>query len=249
MSNLKGKVAVVTGASKGIGAAIAKDLAAAGAAVVVNYASSKEGADRVVTEITSKGGKAVAIKGDVAKSADVVTLFAETKKAFGPLDILVNNAGVYRFEPLEAVTEEEFHRQFNINVLGLILATREAAKHFGPEGGSVINISSVASVSAPAYSVVYSATKGAVDAVTKVLAKELGPRKIRVNAINPGVVETEGTQSSQIIGSDFEKQIVAQTPLGRFGQPTDIAPIAVFLASPASGWLTGEILVAAGGYK
>jgi 3-oxoacyl-[acyl-carrier protein] reductase len=232
MSDLKGKVAVVTGAS-----------------VVVNYSSSKEGADGVVAEITGKGGKAVAVQGDVSKVADVQRLFKETKKAFGPVDVLVNNAGIYKFEPLEAVVEAEFHREFNTNVLGLILATQEAVKHFGPEGGSVINIGSVASVKTPPMSVVYSATKGAVDAVTRVLAKELGPKKIRVNSINPGGVETEGTHSGGIVGSDFQKQMVAETPLGRFGQPEDIAPIAVFLASSASGWLTGETILASGGLR
>jgi 3-oxoacyl-[acyl-carrier protein] reductase len=249
MGELKSKVAIVTGASKGIGAGIAKGLAAAGAAVVVNYASSKEGAERVVAEITSNGGKAIAVQGDVAKTADVERLFKETKKAFGSLDVLVNNAGVYQFAPLEAVEEEEFHREFNTNVLGLILATREAVKHFGPEGGSVINVGSVASSVTPPNSVVYTATKGAVDAVTRVLAKELGPKKIRVNSINPGGVETEGTHTGGIVGSDFEKQMIAQTPLGRFGQPEDIAPVAVFLASPASGWLTGEVLHASGGLR
>ncbi|HZI59051.1 MAG TPA: glucose 1-dehydrogenase [Verrucomicrobiae bacterium] len=249
MSNLTGKVAVVTGASKGIGAAIAKSLGAAGASVVVNYGSSKEGADRVVAEITSKGGKAVAVQGDVSKAADVQRLFKETKKAFGSLDVLVNNAGVYKFEPIEVVAEPEFHRLFNTNVLGLILATQEAVKHFGPEGGSVINIGSVASLKTPPMSVVYSATKGAVDAVTHVLAKELGPKKIRVNSINPGGVETEGTHDGGIVGSDFQKQMIAETPLGRFGQPEDIAPIAVFLASPESGWLTGETIVASGGLR
>jgi 3-oxoacyl-[acyl-carrier protein] reductase len=249
MSKLTGKVAIVTGASKGIGAGIAKELAAAGAAVVVNYASSKDGADRVAKEITSKGGKAIAVKADVSKAAEVKRLFEETQKAFGALDILVNNAGVYEFRPLEAVTEEEFHREFNTNVLGLILATREAVKYFGPQGGSVINIGSVASTLTPPNSVVYTATKGAVDAVTRVLAKELGPRKIRVNSINPGGVDTEGTRNGGIVGSDFEKQTVAQTPLGRFGQPEDVAPVAVFLASQASGWLTGEVLVASGGLR
>jgi 3-oxoacyl-[acyl-carrier protein] reductase len=249
MSNLAGKVAVVTGASKGIGAAIAKSLGAAGASVVVNYSSSKEGANSVVAEITGKGGKAVAVQGDVSKAADVQRLFKETKKAFGSLDVLVNNAGVYKFEPIEAVAEAEFHRLFNTNVLGLILATQEAVKHFGPEGGSVINIGSVASVKTPAMSVVYSATKGAVDAVTHVLSKELGPKKIRVNSINPGGVETEGTHEGGIVGSDFQKQMIAETPLGRFGQPEDIAPIAVFLASPESGWLTGETIVASGGLR
>lgn len=215
--------------------------------MVVNYSSSKEGADRVVAEIAGKGGKAVAIQGDVSKAADVQRLFKETKKSFGSVDVLVNNAGVFQFEPLEAATETEFHRQFNTNVLGLILATQEAVKHFGPEGGSVINIGSVASDQTPPMSVIYSATKGAVDAITGVLAKELGARKIRVNSINPGGVETEGTHTAGIVGSDFAKQMVAQTPLGRFGQPDDIAPVAVFLASSDSGWLTGEVIHASGG--
>jgi len=249
MKDLKGKVAVVTGASKGIGAGIAKALAAAGAAVVVNYNSSKEGADRVVSEITGKGGKAVAVQGDVAKAADVKRLFQETKKAFGSLDVLVNNAGIYHFQPLEETTETEFHQQFNTNVLGLILATQEAVKYFGPKGGSVINIGSIASEDTPPTSVVYSATKGAVDAITGVLAKELGPRKIRVNSINPGGVETEGVQKAGIVGSDFANQMIARTPLGRFGQPEDIAPVAVFLASADSGWLTGEVIRAAGGLR
>jgi 3-oxoacyl-[acyl-carrier protein] reductase len=249
MSKLKDKVAVVTGASKGIGAAIAKSLAAEGASVVVNYSSSKEGADKVVAAIKGKGGKAVAVQGDVSKSADVLRIFAETKKAFGKLDVLVNNAGVYQFAPLEQITEEQFHRQFNTNVLGLILATQEAAKHFGPEGGSVINIGSTVSKIAPPASAVYTATKGAVDAVTHVLAKELGPRKIRVNSINPGMVETEGVHTAGFIGGDFEKNLVAQTPLGRIGQPDDIAPIAVFLASGDSGWLTGETLISSGGVR
>ena len=249
MGELAGKVAIVTGASKGIGAGIAKALAKAGAAVVVNYASSKDGADRVVKEIAQNGGSAVAVQGDVAKAGDVKRLFEETKKAFGSLDILVNNAGVYNFLPLESVTEEEFHREFNTNVLGLILATREAVKYFGAGGGSVINVGSVASTMTPPNSVVYTATKGAVDAVTRVLAKELGPRRIRVNSINPGGVETEGTHSGGIVGSDFQKQMVVQTPLGRFGQPEDIAPVAVFLASGASGWLTGEVLLASGGLR
>jgi 3-oxoacyl-[acyl-carrier protein] reductase len=249
MGDLKGKVAVVTGASKGIGAGIAKALGAAGVAVVVNYASSKEGAERVVAEITENGGKAAAVKGDVSKAGDVKRLFEETKKVFGSLDILVNNAGVYKFHPLEDVTEDEFHREFNTNVLGLILATREAVKYFGPAGGSVINVGSVASSMTPPNSVVYTATKGAVDAVTRVLAKELGPKKVRVNSINPGGVETEGTHTEGIVGSDFQHQMVAQTPLGRFGQPEDIAPVAVFLASEASGWLTGEVLRASGGLR
>jgi len=249
MSNLKGKVAIVTGASKGIGAGIAKGLGAAGAAVVVNYATSKEGADRVVAEITSEGGKAIAVQGDVSKATDVQRLFEETKKAFGSLDVLVNNAGVYQFIPLESVTEEEFHREFNTNVLGLILTTQEAVKYFGPGGGSVINIGSVVSSITPPMTVVYTATKGAVDAITRVLAKELGPRKIRVNSINPGGVETEGVHRIGMIGSDQEKQLVAQTPLGRIGQPEDIAPVAVFLASADSGWVTGEIIAASGGYR
>lgn len=249
MSKLAGKVAVVTGASKGIGAGIAKGLGAEGAAVVVNYASSREGAERVVAEIKAKGGKAIAVQGDVSKAADVRRLFAATEEAFGSLDVLVNNAGVFQFGPLESVTEDEFHRQFNTNVLGLLLTTQEAAKHFGAGGGSVINIGSTASQITPPTTVIYTATKGAVDAITHVLAKELAPRKIRVNAINPGAVETEGTHTVGMIGSDFEKQLVAQTPLGRMGQPEDIAPVAVFLASADSGWLTGEILLASGGMR
>ncbi len=249
MSKLSNKVAVVTGASKGIGAGIAKSLAAEGASVVVNYASSKEGADRVVKEIVGKGGKAVAVQGDVSKPGDVKRIFAETKKAFGRLDVLVNNAGVYEFSPLGEVTEEQFHRHFDTNVLGLMLATQEAVKLFGPEGGSIINIGSTVSSLTPPTTVVYTATKGAVDAVTHVLAKELGPKKIRVNSINPGMVETEGVQSAGFIGSDFQKQLEAQTPLGRIGQPEDIAPIAVFLASADSGWLTGETLLASGGLR
>jgi 3-oxoacyl-[acyl-carrier protein] reductase len=249
MSKLKNKVAIVTGASKGIGAGIAKALAAEGAAVVVNYASSKEGADRVVAEIAQKGGKAIAIQGDVAKAADVKRIFAETKKAFGGLDVLVNNAGVYEFAPLEEITEEQFHRQFNTNVLGLILATQEAAKQFNGQGGNIINIGSTASRVTPPTTAVYTATKGAVDAVTRVLAKELGPQKIRVNSINPGMVETEGTHAIGVIGSDFQKQTETQTPLGRIAQPQDIAPIAVFLASSDSGWLTGETILASGGQR
>jgi|SRR5277367_1791675 len=249
MSKLKGKTAIVTGASKGIGAEIAKQLAAEGAAVVVNYSSSKEGADKVVSEITAKGGTAIAVKANVAKKAEIEQLLAATTKAFGQLDILVNNAGIYEFSPLDGVTEELFHKQFDLNVLGLILTTKEAAKHFGPEGGSVINISSVVSTLAPPDASVYSATKGAVDTITKSLSKELGPRKIRVNAINPGMVVTEGVQAAGIQGSDFEKQIVAQTPLGRIGQPDDIAPAAVFFASSDSKWITGETLVIAGGLR
>lgn len=248
MSRLKDKVAVVTGASKGIGAGIAKGLAVEGAAVVVNYATSKDGAEKVVADIKAKGGRAVAVQGDMAKAADVERLFAEAKKAFGKLDILVNNAGVYEFAPLGDVTEKQFHRMFGTNVLGPILATREAAKYLG-EGGSVINVGSVASTSGPPASVVYSATKGALDTVTRVLANELGPRKIRVNSINPGPVETEGAHAAGFIGSDFLKQAVAQTPLGRVGQPSDFGPIAVFLASDESAWLTGETLLASGGLR
>ena len=249
MSKLKNKVAVVTGASKGIGAGIAKGLAAEGASVVVNYASSKEGADRVVAEIVERGGKAVAVQGDVASAQDVRRIFAETTEAFGKVDILVNNAGVYQFAALGEITEEQFHRQFNTNVLGLILASREAVNSFGAEGGSIINIGSTVSQLTPPDTAVYTATKGAVDAVTRVLAKELGPRKIRVNSINPGLVETEGTHTAGVIGSDFQTQFEGQTPLGRIAQPEDIAPIAVFLASQDSGWLTGETLLASGGLR
>ncbi|HLP07146.1 MAG TPA: glucose 1-dehydrogenase [Opitutaceae bacterium] len=244
---LAGKTALVTGASKGIGAAIAKHLAAAGAQVVVNYASSKAGADQVVAAITASGGKAVAIQGDVAKPADITRLLAETKKVYGRLDILVNNAGVYEFAPLEAITPEHYHRQFNVNVLGLLLTTQEAVKLFPETGGSILNIGSVVASLTPPNSAVYTATKGAVDAITGVLAKELGPRKIRVNSLNPGMVETEGSRGAGFIGSEFEKQIVAQTPLGRTGQPDDIAQVAVFLASDAAGWITGEALRAGGG--
>lgn len=246
---LAGKVAVVTGASKGIGAAIAKQLADEGAAVVVNYSSSKEGADRVVSEITAGGGKAVAVQANVAKQPDIVRLFSEAKTAFGRLDVLVNNAGVYEFAPLESVTRENFYKLFDLNVLGLILATQEAVKHFGPAGGSIVNISSVAATLAPPTTSVYSATKAAVDAVTRSLSKELGPRKIRVNSINPGMVETEGVRSSGIAESDFRRQTEAATPLGRIGQPNDIAPAAVFLASADSGWMTGETLYISGGMR
>ena len=246
---LSGKVAVVTGASKGIGAAIAKSFAEQGASVVVNYSSSKEGADRVVAEIVGNGGKAVAVHANVAKEADIRRLFAETKKAFGRLDVLVNNAGIYEFAPLEAVTEEHFRKHFDLNVLGLILSTQEAARHFGPEGGSVINISSVMSTARIPNSSVYSGTKGAVDAVTRVLAAELGPRKIRVNSINPGMVETEGVHSAGIAESDFRKQVESQTPLGRIGQPRDIAPAAVYLASNDSSWVTGETFNISGGNR
>jgi 3-oxoacyl-[acyl-carrier protein] reductase len=246
---LDGKVAVVTGASKGIGAGIAKHLAAEGAAVVVNYASSKQDADRVVDEIAKRGGRAIAVHADVAKKAEIERLFAETRKAFGKLDILVNNAGIYEFAPLEEITEEHFHKHFDINVLGLLLTSQAALKHFGPEGGSIINISSGASTSAPPGASVYSATKAAVDTITKSLAKELGLRKIRVNAINPGMVETEGVRAAGFIESDFQKSFESQSALGRIGQPDDIAPAAVFLASSDAGWITGETLLIAGGYR
>jgi 3-oxoacyl-[acyl-carrier protein] reductase len=249
MGKLKDQVAVVTGASKGIGAGIAKALAAEGASVVVNYSSSKSGADKVVADITSKGGKAIAVQGDVSKQADITRLFAETKKAYGRLDVLVNNAGIYDFAPIEAVTEDSFHKQFNLNVLGLILSSQAAVKDFGPAGGNIINISSVVSTIAPPNTSVYSATKGAVDAVTKSLAKELGPRKIRVNSINPGLVITEGVQGAGFEGSDFQKDFEAKAPLGRVGLPKDIAPAAVFLASNDSAWMTGETLVISGGTR
>ena len=248
MSKLQGKVAVVTGASKGIGAGIAKALAAEGAAVVVNYASSRAGADEVVEAIVKAGGKAVAIHGDVSKAADAEGLIAAAVKAYGRLDVLVNNPGVYDMKPLEAIDEEHYRKQFDINVFGLLLATKAASPHLG-EGSSVINISSVVSTLTPPNSAVYSATKGAVDSITGVLAKELGPRKIRVNAINPGVIETPGTHEAGFIGTDFEKYVVSQTPLGRSGQPDDIADIAVFLASDDSRWLTGDKLVASGGFR
>ena len=243
------QVAIVTGASKGIGAEIARQLAAEGANVVVNYASSKEGADRVVDEIAKGGGKAIAVQADVAKKNDIERLFAETKNAFGRLDILVNNAGVYQFAPIEAVTEEEFHREYNTNVLGLLLATQEALKHFGAEGGSVINVSSIATSVTPPNTSIYTGTKGAVDAITRVLAKELGPKKVRVNAIRPGGVVTEGFHAMGGPGSDFEKQMIAQTPLGRIGQPHDIAPAAVFLASRDGAWITGETIMVGGGLR
>jgi len=246
---LTGKVAVVTGASKGIGAAIAKHLAAEGAAVVVNYSSSKSGADKVVAAITSAGGRAVAVQADVAKQADIDRLFAETKKAFGRLDILVNNAGIYEFAPLEAITPEHYHKQFNLNVLGLILTSQAAVKLFDAAGGSIVNLSSVVSTLAFPNASVYSATKGAVDAITRSLASELGPRKIRVNAIRPGMVETEGTHAAGIEESEMKKQVLAGTPLGRLGQPDDIAGAAVFLASADSSWITGETLVIAGGSR
>ena len=249
MKKLENKVAVVTGASKGIGAQIAKSLAEAGASVVVNYSSSKEGADKVVAEITGKGGKAIAVQGNVSKTADVDRLFAETNKAFGGVNILVNNAGIYQFGNIEEINEEQFHSQFNTNVLGLLLATQGAVKSFGTNGGSVINIGSVVSRITPPGSAIYTATKGAVDSITQVLSKELGPKKIRVNSINPGMVETEGTHTAGFIGSDFQKWAETTTPLGRIGQPEDISPIAVFLASDDSGWLTGETILAGGGSR
>jgi 3-oxoacyl-[acyl-carrier protein] reductase len=247
MGKLAGKVAIVTGASKGIGAGIAKQFAAEGATVVVNYASSKQGADSVVKEITSKGGKAVAIQGDIAKQADIERVFSETKKQFGKLDILVNNAGVYEFSPIEGVTGEHFHKQFDLNVLGLVLASKEAAKYFNGDGGSIINLSSLVSISGVPNASVYSATKGAVDSITRSLAKELGPRNIRVNAINPGMVVTEGVQTAGFDQSDFRKDLESRTPLGRIGKVEDISPAAVFFASNDSAWITGETLVIAGG--
>ncbi len=248
MSKLKGKVAVVTGASKGIGAAIAKSLAAAGASVVVNYASSKAGADKVVAAITAAGGKAVAVGGDVSKAAEAQDIIDAAIKNYGRLDVLVNNSGVYEFGPIEAVTVESFRKMFDINVLGLLLTTQAAVKHLG-QGASIINIGSGVSRITPPNSAVYTGTKGAVDAITGVLARELGPKKIRVNTINPGMVETEGTVSAGFIGSDFEKELIAQAPLGRTGQVGDIASIALFLASDDSAWLTGEQLLATGGIR
>jgi 3-oxoacyl-[acyl-carrier protein] reductase len=247
--NLTSKVAVVTGASKGIGAEIARQLAAAGAAVVVNYSSDKAGADKVVDDVKKAGGKAVAVKGNVAKETEVVALFAEAKKAFGKVDVLVNNAGVYEFAPIETFTPEHFHKQYDVNVLGLLLATREAVKQFGPAGGSVINISSVVSTARIPTASAYSGTKGAVDAITRSLAAELGPKKVRVNAVNPGMVETEGTHTMGITGSDFQKQVVAATPLGRIGKPNDIAPAVVYLASDDAAWVTGETLNISGGNR
>ncbi|MVN90964.1 SDR family NAD(P)-dependent oxidoreductase [Mucilaginibacter aquatilis] len=249
MKRLEYKVAVVTGASKGIGAGIAKSLAAQGASVVINYASAKAGAEQVVADIVAAGGKAVALQANVANEQEVAKLFADTVEAFGAVDVLVNNAGVYKFGAIEEVTAEDFHHQFNTNVLGLLLSTQGAVKHFSANGGSIINIGSAITSLAPPASSIYTATKGAVDGITRVLAKELGSRKIRVNSINPGMVETEGTHTAGFIGSDFEKQIVGTTPLGRLGQPDDIAGVAVFLASDDSRWLTGEILLASGGVR
>jgi 3-oxoacyl-[acyl-carrier protein] reductase len=248
VSKLNGKVAIVTGASKGIGAGIAKALGAAGASVVVNYSSSKAGADSVVEAIAAAGGRAIAVKADVSKAAEAQALVDDAIKAFGRLDVLVNNSGVYEFAPLEAITEEHFHRLVNVNVLGLLLVTQAAAKHL-TEGGSIINVGSAVSRITPPNSAVYTATKGAVDAITGVLSRELGPRQIRVNALNPGMVETEGSIAAGFIGSDFEKALVAQVPFGRIGQPRDIADIALFLASPESRWLTGETLIASGGLR
>jgi 3-oxoacyl-[acyl-carrier protein] reductase len=248
MSKLTGKVAVVTGASKGIGAAIAKSLAEAGASVVVNYASSKSGADSVVSAITAAGGRAVAVGGDVTKQAQAQGIVDAAIETYGRLDIVVNNSGIYEFAPIEAITEEHFHKQFNTNVLGLLFVTQAASKHLG-EGGSIINISSVVSTLTPPNSAVYSGTKGAVDAITGVLARELGARKIRVNSVNPGMVDTEGAVTAGFIGSEFETGVVAQTPLGRVGQPNDIAGVVTFLASDDAQWLTGETIVASGGMR
>jgi 3-oxoacyl-[acyl-carrier protein] reductase len=248
MSKLKGKVAVVTGASKGIGAAIAKSLAAEGASVVVNYASSKAGAEKVVAAITAAGGKAVAVGGDVSKATEAQGIIEAAIRNYGRLDILVNNSGVYEFSPIEAITEEQFHKIFNINVLGVLLTTQAAVKHLG-EGASIINIGSGVSSITPPNSAIYTGTKGALDAITGVLAKELGPKKIRVNSINPGIVQTEGTHSAGFVGSDFEKGLIAQTPLGRAGQVDDIASVATFLASQDSKWITGELIVAGGGLR
>ena len=245
---LAGKVAVVTGASKGIGAAIAKALAAEGAAVVVNYASSRGDADRVVAEIAGDGGRAVAVQANIAKQEDIERLFAETKKAFGTLDILVNNAGIYESKPFGQITEDIFHRHFDLNVLGLVLATQEAVKYFPKEGGCIVNTSSIVSTLSPAGNLVYNSTKSAVDGITRTLAKELGPRKIRVNSVNPGPVETEGTHAAGLVGDKFNSY-AAMTPLGRIGQPEDIAPVVVFLASPDAGWITGESLYVTGGLR
>ncbi|HEX3177917.1 MAG TPA: glucose 1-dehydrogenase [Methylomirabilota bacterium] len=249
MRKLDGKVAVVTGASKGIGASIARSLAAEGAAVVVNYAAGKDGAERVVADITGAGGKAVAAQADVSREVDVQRLFAETMRAFGRVDVLVNNAGVYEFAPLDAISEAHVRRLIDVNVLGPLLTSREAARHFGAQGGSIVNISSVVSTATPPNASVYSATKAALDAMTKSLAKELGPRRIRVNALNPGMVETEGWRAAGLESSDLRKQVEAQTPLGRIGQPRDIAPAAVFLASDDAAWITGETILVSGGLR
>jgi len=247
MKKLKDKVAVVTGASKGIGASIARFFAAEGAKVVVNYASSKEGADKVVQEITANGGTAIAVQGDVSIEADVIRLFEDTQQAFGKLDILVNNAGIYQYAPIEQLTTDAITRQFNINVLGSLLAIREAVKLFGDNGGNIINISSAVSNTPVATGSVYSATKAALDAITVSLSKELGMKNIRINSLLPGVVETEGSQSAGFIGSDAEVKLVANTPLGRTGQPADISKVALFLASDESAWITGEKIAVTGG--
>jgi 3-oxoacyl-[acyl-carrier protein] reductase len=246
---LEGQVAVVTGASKGIGAAIAERLAAAGAAVVVNYAKSSAGAEAVIQRIAKAGGKAVAVQADVSKVEDIRRLFAETKEAFGKLNILVNNAGIYEFAPLEEISAEHFHKQHDLNVFGLLLTTQEAVKHFGPSGGSITNLSSVVATSAPPNTAVYSASKAAVNAITRSLAQELGPRKIRINAVAPGVTETEGLHATGLSASTVQRrqEFEAQTPLGRIGQPNDIAPAVVFLASAESAWITGEVLYVSGG--
>ena len=248
MKNLEGKVALVTGASKGIGAQIARELAARGAAVAVNYSGSKAAAEKVVTEIKAKGGKAIAVQANVANANSIGTLVKTVARELGPIDILVNNAGVYEFAPLEAVTPEHFHKQFDLNVLGLLLTTKEAVPNFNAKGGSIINIGSVAAGGVPA-AAVYSATKGAVDSVSKALAQELGPKKIRVNSLNPGMIETEGVHAAGFIGSDFQKKIEAETPLGRIGQPQDIATVAAFLASDDAVWVNGQTIQVAGGNR
>ena len=249
MGKLAGKVAVVTGASKGIGASIAEYLGAEGASVVVNYSSSKAGADAVVAKITSKGGKAIAVQGNVSKAEDIQKLFKETLAAYGRVDILVNNAGIFDFKPLEAITPEHFHSQFDLNVLGLLLTTQEAVKHFGPDGGSIINISSIVGQMPVPQASVYSATKAAVDAITISLSQELGPKKIRVNSLNPGMVETEGLHAVGFAESDFRKHVESITPLGRIAQPVDIAKAAVFFASDDAGWVTGQTLLLTGGQR
>lgn len=249
MAKLTGKVAVVTGASKGIGAGIAKSLGAAGASVVVNYASDRPGADKTVAEITKAGGKAIAVGASVTKSSEIDRLFAETKKAFGKVDILVNNAGVYSFTPIEEITEEEINRIYSINVTGLLLATKAAVKLFPSEGGNIINIGSVVSEATPPLTSIYTGTKGAVDAITRVLARELGPKKIRVNAVNPGFTTTEGAETAGIVGSEFEKNAIAETPLGRAGKPDDIGDVVAFIASDDARWVTGALLQAGGGVR
>lgn len=249
MGKLSGKVAVVTGASKGIGASIAEHLAAEGASVVVNYANSKSGADGVVERIVEKGGKAVAVQADVSDPENIKRLFAETKSAYGKVDVLVNNAGIFEFLPLDAITPEHFHRQFNLNVLGLILTTQEAVKHINGKGGSIVNVSSIVAPMPVPNGSVYSATKAAVDAITVAFSQELGPRKIRVNSINPGMVETEGFHAAGFAESDFRRQIESSTPLGRIAQPEDIAKAVVFFASEDAGWVTGQTLILSGGYR